>query len=170
MAVGELVRSAELCRQAGLETPIVSCGGSGSYPIAAHIPGVTEIQAGGAIFSDITYQKWGAKTKNALFVLASVTSRPTLSRAIVDAGRKCLNAEISMPEVVDLPGTKLVSLSAEHGVLELDRSARPLRVGEKINFVVGYGDFTIFLHDCLIGLRNGKVEVVWEILGRGKLT
>jgi D-serine deaminase-like pyridoxal phosphate-dependent protein len=169
-SVGSLVQTAGLCRQAGLQTLIVSCGGSGSYPITAHIPGVTEIQAGGAIFGDVTYRKWGAGTQEALFILASITSRPSAERAVIDAGRKCMNGEISMPEVMNLPGIHLVSLSAEHGVLELAEAAQQLQVGEKLNFVAGYGDFTVFLHDRLAGLRHGKVEVVWEIQGRGKIT
>jgi D-serine deaminase-like pyridoxal phosphate-dependent protein len=169
-SVGSLVQTAGLCRQAGQQTPIVSCGGSGSYPITAHIPGVTEIQAGGAIFGDVTYRKWGAGTQEALFVLATITSRPTAGRAVVDAGRKCMNGEISMPEVRDPDGVHLVSLSAEHGVLEIDGTAPQLQVGEKLNFVAGYGDFTVFLHDWLVGVRQGRVEAVWEIQGRGKIT
>jgi hypothetical protein len=34
---------------------------------------------------------------------------------------------------------------------------------------VGYSDTTVNLHDELVGIRGGKVEVVWSILGRGKL-
>ena len=75
-----------------------------------------------------------------------------------------------MPEVRDVPGAILVSLSAEHGLLELNSSSGPLRVGDKINFTVGYGDLTVFLHDQLFGVRHGKIEVVWDILGRGNLT
>jgi D-serine deaminase-like pyridoxal phosphate-dependent protein len=131
---------------------------------------VTEIQAGGAIFGDITYRKWGAGTQEALFILATITSRPTTGRAVVDAGRKCMNGEVSMPEVIDLPGIRLASLSAEHGTLEMDGTAPQLQVGEKLNFVAGYGDFTVFLHDRLVGVRQGNVEVVWEIQGRGKTT
>jgi D-serine deaminase-like pyridoxal phosphate-dependent protein len=53
-AVGSLVETAELIRQAGLPISIVSCGGTGSYMITSHIQGVTEIQAGGGIFGDVT--------------------------------------------------------------------------------------------------------------------
>ena len=41
--------------------------------------------------------------------------------------------------------------------------------GDKLEFVVGYTDTTLNLHDELVGIRKGKVEVVWSILGRGKL-
>ena len=34
---------------------------------------------------------------------------------------------------------------------------------------VGYTDTTTMLHDELYGTRDGNVEVIWPILGRGKL-
>jgi hypothetical protein len=40
---------------------------------------------------------------------------------------------------------------------------------DKVEFVVGYPDTTTTLHDEVYATRNGKVEVVWPILGRGKL-
>ncbi|HEV2122100.1 MAG TPA: alanine racemase, partial [Chloroflexota bacterium] len=49
-AVGSLVDSAEQCRAAGLPVEIVSCSGTGTYQIAATLPGVTEVQAGGGVF------------------------------------------------------------------------------------------------------------------------
>jgi D-serine deaminase-like pyridoxal phosphate-dependent protein len=42
-------------------------------------------------------------------------------------------------------------------------------IGDKLEFVVGYSDSTVFLHDVLYGTRNGVVQAAWEIQGRGKL-
>jgi hypothetical protein len=36
--------------------------------------------------------------------------------------------------------------------------------------LVGYSDTTVCLHDQLVGTRGDCVEVVWPVLGRGKLT
>lgn len=55
-AIALLTSSAEACRAAGLPVDIVSCGGTGTLPYCAQQPGVTEIQAGGAIFSDMHYR------------------------------------------------------------------------------------------------------------------
>jgi len=169
-AVGALVRSVEMCRAAGFKAPIVSCGGSGTYKITSHIPGVTEIQAGGAVFTDLAYQSYGVGLDCSLFILATVVSRPTPTRAVVDAGRKAMNGEAAMPGVKSVAGARLVSLNAEHGVLELDGPHVPLKVGDKIDFIVGYGDNTVFLHERLFGVRDEKVEVAWDVQGRGKLT
>ena len=46
-------------------------------------------------------------------------------------------------------------------------SATPA-VGERVEFVAGYCDSTLFLHDELYGVRDGRVEVVWPVLGRGR--
>jgi D-serine deaminase-like pyridoxal phosphate-dependent protein len=172
-AVESLVNTAEMIRMKGIDAPIVSCGGSGSYAVTAHIPGVTEIQAGGAVFGDLTYVKWGAYTQCSLFVHSTVISRPTPARAIVDAGFKTMNGKmstVSMPEVADISGAKLLGLDSEYGYLEIEYEKLQLRINDRVDFIVGYGDSTVFLHDYLIGVRGGKVEAVWEIQGRGKLT
>ena len=169
-AVRSLVQTAEMCREVGLEMPIVSCGGSGTYWITAHIPGVTEIQAGGAIFSDVAYRTWGARTTPSLFIHATVTSRASAICAVVDAGRKTMNGDTAMPEVRDVRGVRVSGLSAEHGGLELSGPEVPLKVGDRLDFIIGYGDNTVYLHDTLYGIRNGIVEAAWPILARGKLT
>jgi hypothetical protein len=55
-------------------------------------------------------------------------------------------------------------------VLEFSNPEVDVKVGDKVNFVVGYGDWTVFLHDRLVGVRKGVIEAIWEIQGRGKLT
>jgi len=42
-------------------------------------------------------------------------------------------------------------------------------VADKIELIVGYADFTTPLHDFFYGFRVDRLEVVWPILGRGKL-
>ncbi|WP_374298099.1 alanine racemase, partial [Sphingomonas sp.] len=74
-AVGQLTASADACRAAGMPIDIVSCGGTGTHPYTAALPGVTEIQAGGAIFNDLTYASWGLEHEFALTVLVTVISR-----------------------------------------------------------------------------------------------
>ena len=169
-SVRDTLRSAELCRTAGYDVPIVSCGGSGTYRITSHIPGVTEIQAGGAIFTDLTYLSYGVNQPCSLFLLTTVVSRPAADRAVVDAGRKTMNYAGTLSQPRETAGARLVGLNAEHGILALDGPDVSLEVGDKIDLTVGYGDTTLHLHDHLYGVRHDKVEVVWDIQGRGKLT
>lgn len=169
-AIGQLTESAERCREAGLPVEIVSCGGSGTYWHSAFQPGVTEIQGGGGIFCDITYrEKFGVKHEYALTILSTVTSRPAPTRIICDAGKKTMSTDASVPKPRDLPHVASFGCSAEHGTIQLAKDSDTPRVGDKIQFIVGYGDTTVFLHDNFYGVRDGRVEVVWPILGRGKL-
>ena len=56
-SIGQLLESAEACRSEGIAIEIVSGGGSGTYMVTAKIKGMTEVQAGGAIFCDQSYQQ-----------------------------------------------------------------------------------------------------------------
>ncbi len=134
---------------------IVSGGGSGDYTISAHQGVLTEIQAGGAIFCDATYQAWGASTRPSLFVRTVVTSRPTPDRIITDAGFKALPMWTRPPLPVGLPPAQPYRTSAEHGTLILDAPDATIKVGDGLDFIVGYGDATVFLHDRLVRRAAG---------------
>jgi D-serine deaminase-like pyridoxal phosphate-dependent protein len=169
-AIGLMAESARLCREAGLTVSIVSGGGSGDYTLSSHLGVLTESQAGGATFCDATYMAYGAQTKPSLFVRTMVTSRPTATRIIFDAGFKALPAWARPPIGVGLPASSPYKPSAEHGKVELQEPDTRIRPGDAYDFVVSYGDSTVFLHDEILGIRRGRVEAVWEIEGRGKLT
>lgn len=168
-AVGLLTESADLCRAAGLPVSIVSAGGTGTYYVTAFKAGITEIQAGGAIFGDIASRDWGVQMVPSLFVRTMVTSRPAPDRVILDAGFKALPTWHNTPESVGLPGVRSLRMSAEHGTVLLDQPNLEVKVGDAFDFVVGYGDETVCLHDRLYGIRDGTVEVAWAIEGRGKI-
>ena len=168
-AVAKLASSAELCRRAGIEVEIVSCGGTGTYALSAVQPGVTEIQAGGGIFCDVHYRThYGIEHPYAMTLMTTVTSRPNPTRVICDAGKKAMSGDAALPQPM-LEGVKSVRLSAEHATIELDRPNRELRVGDPLEFVVGYTDTTVHLHEMMYGVRDGQVEVAWPIAGRGRL-
>ena len=138
--------------------------------ITAEQKGITEIQAGGGIFSDVLYRKtFGVEHPYAMTVIATVTSRPEPTRIICDAGKKTMTGDAAMPEPIGFPKVAAMALSAEHTVVNLAEPSESPRVGDKVEFVVGYTDTTVNLHDELVGVRQGRVEVVWQILGRGKL-
>jgi D-serine deaminase-like pyridoxal phosphate-dependent protein len=169
-AVGLITASAECCRTAGLPVEIVSCGGTGTYWITAKLPGVTEVQAGGGIFCDVHYRKdYGVQHEYALTILTTVLSRPTPTRIICDAGWKAMARFPVLPEPLNVGEVKSLNLSAEHATIELATPRSTPGVGDQVQFVAGYSDSTVFLHDHLYGVRNGRLEAVWPILGRGKL-
>ena len=164
-----LTETVELCKQDGLPVSIVSGGGSGTSNITPSLGVITEIQAGGGIFCDVAYRSWGLITEPSIFVRAMVTSRPAPDRVITDAGYKTLPMWSFVPEAIDFPAIEKMAGSAEHGVIMLKEPNDTIKLGDQFDFMVGYGDATVFLHDHLYGIRNDVVEVVWPIVGRGKL-
>ncbi len=168
-AMGLVRESVALCAEHGLSCEIVSGGGSGTAELTPFTGVITEIQAGGGIFSDALYRTWIQLTEPCLYVRSTVTSRPAADRVTIDAGFKTLPAWLQAPIPVDAPAVESLTFSAEHGVITLVEDDHAIRVGDAFDLVIGYGDATVFLHDQLYGVRAGVVEVVWPILGRGKL-
>lgn len=167
----------EFMLQRGICCDIVSAGGTGSYQVTAMHPVVTELQAGGAIFADPFYSERCGVTglTPALKLLATVVSRASLDRAVLDIGRKSVHPDIHPPRVVamangkPLHDAKVKSLSAEHMVLDLGPESQNLVVGDKVVLIPGYSDHTSVLHNEFVALRDGIVEEVWPIAARGKL-
>jgi len=164
-AMAALVATAEDCRAAGFAVPIVSAGGSGTFLQTAPCPGLTEVQAGGGVFGDLSYERWGLTQEFALTVVTRVVSRPTPERVIVDGGFKTMSTAHGMPAALGL-GVKKLTLSAEHGNIELAEPSQSPRVGEMVTFVPGYTDSTVCLHDEMCAVRDGVVVDVWRIPGR----
>jgi len=169
-AIRLLTASAELCRKAGHDMRIVSCGGTGTLLYCVKQPGVTEVQVGGAVMNDERYRwLYNIDLPFALTILATVTSRPTPTRVILDAGRKSMSSDAGTPRPLLVPGVREVKLSAEHVQLELEAPSDRPRVGDRVEFVPGYTDTTVHLHEEIIALRDDRIEAVWKVAGRGKI-
>jgi D-serine deaminase-like pyridoxal phosphate-dependent protein len=157
-------------RESGIPVEIVSCGGTGTYWISAFEQGITEIEAGGGIFCDLHYRNaYGVDLEFAMTVLATVTSRPTSRLIVCDAGFKTSGKGFGNPELIGYGAVEAVRISAEHGSFTLREAAVVPRVGDKIRIIPAYSDATVFLHEYLYGVRDGRVVAVWPILGRGRL-
>ena len=164
-----LVETKELIEAAGFPVPIVSSGGTGTYQITGDYPGVTEIQAGSYITMDTQYRDVvGMDFECALYVLAQVISTPKSGLAIIDAGLKTMTRDFGLPVVAKPEGWHVLYLSEEHGALQRD-DGPPLKPGDRVQVWPNHGCTTINLHDHYMALRNGVVEGVWPITGRGKL-
>lgn len=171
-ALDILVQVRDRYLEAGLPCPIVSAGGTGSYATTIQCPGVTELQAGGLIFMDAFYRHRCQVTDfgHALKLYVTVVSRPTPGRAIVDAGRKSHFNDHQPSIVVGYEDSaRFTRLSAEHGELELDEPARGIKIGDRLEIIPGYSDMTNVLHNEFYGIRDGRLEVIWPLVGRGRL-
>ena len=160
---------------AGLEPEIVSGGGTGSYSFESNSGVYNELQCGSYAFMDADYGRIRnmhgnridqGEWENALFLLTSVMSNARPHQAVCDAGLKVLSLESGLPVIHGRNDVKYTNASDEHGVIEDLHGV--LRINEKLKLVPGHCDPTCNLHDWYVGVRNGKVEVVWPVSARGK--
>jgi D-serine deaminase-like pyridoxal phosphate-dependent protein len=163
-----------LLQKAGIACPIVTGAGSGTYMLEVEAGAWDEIQPGSYIFMDVDYAKneWAAplpRFEHALFVLATVMSRPAADRAIVDAGLKASSVDSGLPLVWRREGLTYRGASDEHGVIEVAAGAQAPALGEKLYLVPGHCDPTVNLYDWYVCVRKGRVETVWSVTARGAL-
>ena len=100
-AADKVGRTRDLLARHGIECPTVTGAGTGTFEFESASGVYTELQCGSYIFMDADYgrnlDRDGAPTKAfepSLFVWATVMSRPTEDRAIVDAGLKAVAFEL----------------------------------------------------------------------------
>jgi len=60
-------------------------------------------------------------------------------------------------------------LSEEHGHLNITRSDRRYKVGDRLSVIPNHVCTTVNMHDEIYGVRGEQVEVTWRVEGRGKL-
>jgi len=163
-----------LLEKAGIPCPIVTGAGSGTYMLEVEAGAWDEIQPGSYIFMDVDYAKneWAAplpRFEHALFVLATVMSRPAADRAIVDAGLKASSVDSGLPLVWRREGLTYRGASDEHGAIEIATAAQAPALGEKLYLVPGHCDPTVNLYDWYVCVRRDRVESVWSVTARGAL-
>jgi 3-hydroxy-D-aspartate aldolase len=173
-AVGKAGRTRDLLEQHGVACPVVTGAGTGTFEFESGSGVYTELQCGSYIFMDADYGRNldpdGAPTKAfepSLFVWATVMSRPTGERAIVDAGLKALAFDSGPPLVWDEPAATYERASDEHGRLAVAGATNRLQIGDKIRLVPGHCDPTVNLYDWYVGIRRNRVEALWPITARG---
>lgn len=167
-AMGRLEASVAAATAAGLPPRIVSAGGTSNYAIGATVPFVTELQCGSYLFMDATYHGEVPEFPPALWVVASVMSRPAPDRAILDAGFKAISEQFGPPRLEGPPGATLLRLNAEHAIVQLEGEARRLRVGDRVRLLPSKTETTINLHDEYWCVRDGLLETVVPIDARGR--
>src|SRR5437868_1713250 len=90
-----LERALQLLNGAGIATPVVSGGGSPALKGCGGFPMLTEYRAGTYIYNDVMQVTAGGATWDdcAMTVRATVVSRPTETRAVLDSGSKVMTFE-----------------------------------------------------------------------------
>jgi len=163
--------------RAGFDIPVVSGGGTPNAWQAHEIPGLTEVRVGTYIYHDRATVGAGAASLEecALHLHATVVSRPTEDRAVIDAGSKSLSSDQVAPSVG--PGYGLIlgyenavieRLNEEHGVVDLSRCSKKPVVGERLQIIPNHVCVVSNLHDEVAVSRGGTLVDMWRVAARGK--
>lgn len=158
----------------GIDCPIVSNGGTPSLFSAHLVTSATEHRAGTYVYNDRSMVRAGHCTLDdcAMHILATVVSRPTPDRAILDAGSKALTSDLlgfaDFGLIVEYPDAVVTGLSEEHGTVDLSKiSGRRPEIGERVRIVPNHTCVVSNLFDRMVFHRDGVVTRVEPVAARG---
>jgi len=151
--------------EAGFKSEIVSAGGTGTYDITGADPRVTEIQAGSYVFMDNFHGNLVPGFSKSLTVLGTVTIQHG-DTIVFDCGRKSIGIDFVQPTMADYPSYAARYFAEEHALFDVDEKCR-LKLGDRMEFIPGYGPTTVNLYDAYHVVENGIVTDIWPIIPRG---
>jgi D-serine deaminase-like pyridoxal phosphate-dependent protein len=167
--VSDLVATQELCASAGIIFDEISVGSTPSARSEMKHQGVTEIRPGTYVFNDTNMIRLGVATQAtcAAHIVATVVSRATPERFIIDAGSKCFTSDgAALPRWIQVDGRDDLTMkfiTEEHGVGEIDLSrGGQLSIGDRLELIPSHACPVINLFDRAYATRHG--EVVGELL------
>lgn len=189
------VETARMLMEAGIPANHVSVGASPTLRAAGALlkgggyPEITEIHPGHCTVGDIWHVRALANPREACAaaVLCSVMSAAHPGQVIVDAGYKTFGADPliqyrdqpgffregrpSYGEVQGRPDLWMGRIFAETAALqytdpEMDPGKR-LRLGDRLSIVPNNATLVISMQERIYGVRNGMVERVFAVAGRG---
>ncbi len=162
-----------LLAPAGITVERVSVGSSANMYKAHLYPSVTEYRAGQYVYGDRGTVRSGAMSLDdcSFQVIATVVSRPTHERGILDAGSKTLSSDLGSNVgyglILEYPAAKLFALSEEHGHADFSECPHKPEIGERVTIIPNHCCPVSNLLGSVVGARNGQVEVFWDVAARG---
>jgi D-serine deaminase-like pyridoxal phosphate-dependent protein len=151
----------------------VSGGGTPSMWQAHLHPDVNEHRAGIYVYGDRLTLRSGAVTLDtcALRVYATVVSRPTPERGILDSGSKSLSSDLHGLDgygyICEYPDARIYALSEEHGHVDFSACEYKPEIGERVSIIPNHCCTVTCMFDEVVGARADQVEVVWKVAARG---
>jgi D-serine deaminase-like pyridoxal phosphate-dependent protein len=157
----------------GLDAAWLTAGGT---PAERWRPdGLTEWRPGTYIYGDRSTVADGSVPLEdcALHVRATVVSRPTADRAILDAGSKALTSDPAAGAdghgtLLEYPDARVPQLNEEHGYVDLSACAERPEVGDAVTVLPNHACGATNLYDEVVAHRGGRVVAVWPVAARGR--
>ncbi len=170
----------DLAKNMGFEIETVSIG---STPSLMHdfeiLQGITEIRPGTYIFMDASQgNSYGDHNRCAATVLATVMSKPTDERVILDVGAKGLTTQTRSKGLCTTEGLGIIKgydnvnifdVFDEHAIIYNKAFSKAVSIGDKVEIIPNHICPVVNLHETAYLTTNGKVidEILVEC--RGKL-
>lgn len=163
----------------GLNCPILTGSGTGTYDIDTEASEITEIQPGSYTVMDVEYSTIASKNdekafttfRPAMTLLTTVISSNRKEHVTVDAGTKSLYFDVAnKPRIISHAGLHYDwgGFGDEHGKITADENAKLPENGEVLELIVPHCDPTINLFDKFYILENDMLTDIWDIDLRGK--
>lgn len=159
----------------GLAVPVVSSGGSPNLWQTRADGVVTEYRPGTYVYNDRSLLARGAAAEAdcALRVVATVVSKPTPERVVIDAGTKVLTSDLlglaGHGLVCGLPDVTIDQLSEEHGRLT-SANPIPLEVGDRVEIIPNHACVVTNMVDAVhVRMPDGAIELS-PVTARGRVT
>jgi D-serine deaminase-like pyridoxal phosphate-dependent protein len=166
----------ELIERAGMEVRTLSGGGTETAFQTHELAELTELRTGTYVFGDRACIANGSVALEdcALRVHATVVSRPTRTRAILDAGSKVLTTDpVEAPGaqgyglLLERPAALIDELFEEHARVELSPDEPPLELGEMVSIVPNHACGTTYMQPRVLVHHGGAPVGWWPVTGRG---
>lgn len=161
-------------RAASFEPAVISTGGSPDMWSDEGLEPVTEYRAGTYIYNDRSLISRGTASLDqcAMTVLATVVSRPTPDRAIIDAGSKALTSDLlglqGYGMLIGLPDAVIYQLNEEHGLIDVSKCETRPEVGDRVRILPNHTCVVSNLFDRMLVVRGGKLLGTLPVDARGR--
>lgn len=154
----------------GLECRVLSAAGTATAFWTGADPRITEMQLGSYAAMDDYHYLMEPRFAKATSAVVTVISRRR-DRVVLDLGKKTFGAAdvgaiAAYPRIKGHEDLVPYRFDEEHATYEVDASS-PLKVGDVIDFHLGYTPFAVNYFDAYHVLEGGTVTDIWPIMPRG---
>jgi D-serine deaminase-like pyridoxal phosphate-dependent protein len=172
VAMRYLVEVADLLEASGVPCRVLSAAGTATAFWTGADPRITELQLGSYAAMDDYHYLMEPRFKKATAAVVTVISRRR-DRVVLNLGKKTFGAADvgdlpAYPRIVGHEELKPYRFDEEHAIYEADESCS-LKVGDVVDFHLGYTPFAVNYFDAYHVVQDGAVVDIWPILPRGPL-
>jgi D-serine deaminase-like pyridoxal phosphate-dependent protein len=156
----------------GIPCPTLSAAGTATAFWTGANPRITELQLGSYAAMDDYHFLMEPRFKKATTAVVTVISRRK-DRVVLDLGKKTFgSADVgsipAYPRIFGHEGLVPYRFDEEHATYEADASC-DLKVGDVVDFHLGYTPFAVNYFDAYHVVEDGRVVDIWPIMPRGPL-